>query len=270
MIFRKLSRADASLRAGPLQRLDKAGDRGQRRAQFVAGVGDEVGTHTVDPARLALILEDQHELRAIRPDAGPGHAKDPFDRHALDIVHDAAFRRPGQQALDQQLHFRCAEPALQRQARRKRPERSERRVVGVQRRTFAVENEDRVRHGGSEIGNRNAFEPPLAAFVLAIQLDLANGPARRQRGRGKHHSKYDCCKRCIQAAELPRRKQAGGERGKRPARAEQPSGDDRAKAAIPGLARYFGHPGIARNDCAFGPSLGIATTFTLDRLTATQ
>ena len=45
----------------PAQRLDEARNRGERRAQLVAGIGDEVGAHAVDPARLALVLEHQHE-----------------------------------------------------------------------------------------------------------------------------------------------------------------------------------------------------------------
>ena len=36
------------------------------------------------------------------------------------------------------------------------------------------------------------------------------------------------------------------------------------------MAGCFGHQAIARNGCVFRLSLGIATTFPLDRLTATQ
>ncbi len=43
------------------QRLDKASDGGQRRSQFMAGIGDEVGTHAVDTPRLALVLERQYQ-----------------------------------------------------------------------------------------------------------------------------------------------------------------------------------------------------------------
>ena len=38
---------------GALQRLDEAEQRGERRAQFVAGIGDEVGAHFLDPAQRA-------------------------------------------------------------------------------------------------------------------------------------------------------------------------------------------------------------------------
>ena len=36
---------------GALQRLDEAEQGRERRAQFVAGIGDEVGAHLLDPAQ---------------------------------------------------------------------------------------------------------------------------------------------------------------------------------------------------------------------------
>ena len=40
-----------------LQRVDEAGQRGERRAQLVAGIGDEVGAHLLDPAQRRLVVE---------------------------------------------------------------------------------------------------------------------------------------------------------------------------------------------------------------------
>ena len=46
-----------------LQRFDEAEQRGKRRAQFVAGIGDEVGAHFLDPAqRREIVKGDQHEI----------------------------------------------------------------------------------------------------------------------------------------------------------------------------------------------------------------
>jgi hypothetical protein len=67
MILRNWSRAFASSRAGPRKRLDEAGDRRQRRAQFVAGIGDEVGAHAVDAAYLALVAEDDDKASPLEP-----------------------------------------------------------------------------------------------------------------------------------------------------------------------------------------------------------
>ena len=48
-----------------LQGLDEAGQRGERRAQFVAGIGDEVGAHFLDPAqRREIVKGHQHEIGA--------------------------------------------------------------------------------------------------------------------------------------------------------------------------------------------------------------
>ncbi len=47
----------------PLQRLDEAGERGERRAQLVACIGDEIGAHLLDPAQRRQIVErHQDEL----------------------------------------------------------------------------------------------------------------------------------------------------------------------------------------------------------------
>src|SRR5262249_19803472 len=50
----------------PLQRLDEAGERGERRPQFVAGVGDEIGTHLLDPAQRGEIA-DRHQYEVGTP-----------------------------------------------------------------------------------------------------------------------------------------------------------------------------------------------------------
>ena len=47
-----------------LQRLDEAGERGERRAQLVARIGDEIGAHLLDPPQRREIAErHQHEVR---------------------------------------------------------------------------------------------------------------------------------------------------------------------------------------------------------------
>ena len=50
----------------PLQRLDEAGERGQRRAQLVAGIGDEIDADAVDAPALAEIVEDENDELAAR------------------------------------------------------------------------------------------------------------------------------------------------------------------------------------------------------------
>ena len=50
-----------------LQRLDEAGQGGERRAQFVAGIGDEVGAHLLDPAQRREIVKGQQHKIGLAP-----------------------------------------------------------------------------------------------------------------------------------------------------------------------------------------------------------
>ena len=70
---------------GALQRFDETEKRGERRPQFVAGVGDEVDAHAFEPARFAEIAQRQYEqarLGYVR--RGAMYFEHAFDRHALD------------------------------------------------------------------------------------------------------------------------------------------------------------------------------------------
>ena len=67
MMGRKRKRAAVSSRAEPLQGLDEAGERGERRAQLVTRIGDEVGAHLLDPPQRREIVEcHQHETGRAR------------------------------------------------------------------------------------------------------------------------------------------------------------------------------------------------------------
>ena len=61
MIARKRSLALGSPLAGPLQGFDEADDRGQRRAQFVAGIGHEIGAHAFGVALFGLVMQQQKD-----------------------------------------------------------------------------------------------------------------------------------------------------------------------------------------------------------------
>ncbi len=94
-----------------LQGLDEAEQCGERRAQFVAGIGDEVGAHFLDPAQRREIVKcHQHEVGFLgarlaldRHDDGLEPA---IDRHALEIDDALLFavRRRAADGLDQFGH----------------------------------------------------------------------------------------------------------------------------------------------------------------------
>ena len=77
-----------------LQGFDEAEQRGQRRAQFVAGIGDEVGAHFLDPAQRRQIVEGHHQNIGVI--AGETHRRDKslepaVERHTLEEFDTLGF-----------------------------------------------------------------------------------------------------------------------------------------------------------------------------------
>ena len=95
------------------QRVDEAADRGQGRAQFVAGIGDEIGAHLLGAAHGGQIVQlNQHQARIGRRHCGP-HARDKgfvmaLDRHQK--TESDGFRLAARQhAVDRFQHRRRAQ-----------------------------------------------------------------------------------------------------------------------------------------------------------------
>ena len=58
-----------------LQGLDEAGKGRKRRAQLMAGIGDEIGTHLFDaPQRRQIVERHQHQIGHVRVSARAGPA----------------------------------------------------------------------------------------------------------------------------------------------------------------------------------------------------
>ena len=166
----------------PAQRLDEAGDRGERGAQFVAGVGDEVGAHAVDAPRLALVLEDDDEKPGAPADGRGGDLVDALDGNALDIVDDLGRCGARTDALDRRLHLGRAEFQQQRHAGPERAEGRAGRVVGVDGAARRVEDDQRIVDGGGEVLGGQAVEPAASSPAAAIGLALAARTPRGERG----------------------------------------------------------------------------------------
>ncbi len=67
------------------QGLDKAGQGGERGAQLVARIGDEVGAHLLGPFQLGDVVQGQHRDRTVERravDAGEARLQLPLDRDA--------------------------------------------------------------------------------------------------------------------------------------------------------------------------------------------
>src|SRR5262249_49815005 len=74
-----------------LQGIDKAGERGERRAQFVAGVGDEIGAHLLDPPQRREILPADKTEATLEAGRGAGQS-DGRDRAREPAVDWYAFK----------------------------------------------------------------------------------------------------------------------------------------------------------------------------------
>jgi hypothetical protein len=96
----------------PLQGLDEAEHGRQRRAQFVAGIGDEVDAHALGHALLAQILEGQEHgpAPAAAGKCGDMDAEGTLDRHALDQFDGAAGRHGARPARSHRSDRGLASP----------------------------------------------------------------------------------------------------------------------------------------------------------------
>ena len=82
----------------PLQGLDEAEERGERRAQLVARIGDEIDPHVLEAPRRREVAEEQQRRvrRRERPDP---HLEAALDRNAL-VVFEARRQAGAQRAGD--------------------------------------------------------------------------------------------------------------------------------------------------------------------------
>ncbi len=187
MMARKRSRALASSRAEPCKRLDKAEQRGERRAQFVAGIGDEVGAHFLDPAqRREIVKGDQHEIgpRRIRLALDRHHdgLEPAIDRHALgidDALH-FVFRRGAADRFDQFGHPQRERDRLALPQRRRQRAGA---LIERQHAAVAIECHDRIGQAGDD-----GAQKTVAAFGHGDRLGQAilvfGGADREHDGAG--------------------------------------------------------------------------------------
>ena len=89
---RRLSRHDGEeavaghgiIAGGALEGFDEAAQRGERGAQFVAGVGDEVGAHLGELVLLGKVAEGDEEERQTGPGLALGDARERGEETPLD------------------------------------------------------------------------------------------------------------------------------------------------------------------------------------------
>ena len=179
-----------------LQRLDEAEQRRERRAQFMAGIGDEVGAHFLDPAQRRQVVErHQHQIGPHRVGGALDRHDDGLEpaveRHALEI-DDAllfALRRGAADGLDQ---FRHAQRKRHRLALPQRRRQRPRALVERQHPAVAIERDDGIGQAGDDgaqqivaaLGNRNRL---AAALFLFAGADREHGRRRNDGETGRAH-----------------------------------------------------------------------------------
>ncbi len=192
MMPRKRSRALDVVFCRALQRVDEARQRRQRRAQFMAGIGDEIGAHFLDPAQRRLVVErHQHAFVGAAEQRRHRNRRDDqfhpaVDRHVIQIGGAArlsevaiASRKCGDDLGRAQRELR---EFVLAQRRRKLGCRG----IEVQDAAGAVEQHGGIRHAGDHGADgtrlrpgwwrgRRRAKPPRHATAMA--------PGRRRRCR---------------------------------------------------------------------------------------
>ncbi len=181
-----LARLDVVL-GRPLQRIDEARQRRQRGAQLMAGIGDEIGAHFLDPAQRRLVVErHQHAFVGAAEQGRHRHRRDgqfhpAVDRHVIQIGRAPDFRgRDGfAQRGDDLGRAQCElRQLVLAQCRRE----LRRRSVEMEDAAGAVEQHGGIRHSGDHRGDRRGLDRIDRADVVARRRDIVQSP-RHQRGR---------------------------------------------------------------------------------------
>ena len=198
----------------PAQRIDEPRQRGKRRAQLVAGIGNEVGAHLLDPPQWREVVERKQQ------EAGPGvgparqyRGHDGFvptvERHALEEF--GALGCPARaRVADRLQHLRHAQPERDRLAR---PQRGcNRGGPHIERHHVAamVERDHGIRQSGQHRLDQRIADTRRARLISRQQR------RRRFRARGRdQHRRGDECE--------------AGERRSGVDRTEQPQGAERER-----------------------------------------
>ena len=171
MMARKRSRAPRVVLGGALQGLDEAAQRGERGAQLVARIGDEIRPHLVDALDLGQVAQEHENVAgAIAPAAERRHRRGhaAADGNPLGIGDgDGAAALQG--GADRVEKFGRADHRGDVAALAQRGKEPARRRVAVEHLARAIEQD-----GG--VGQR-----------LGHDLHLRGGRARGAQGMAAHH-----------------------------------------------------------------------------------
>ena len=198
-----------------VQRLDETRQRGERRAQLMAGIGDEIGAHLLDPPQRREIVERQQHQAGIgghprRRDRRDDHLVPAVERHALGEL-DALRGSARARAADRLQHFGHAQPERDRLARTQRRRHRGRARVERDDVAAAVERDHGIRQSGQHRFDQGVADARRARLVPGQRRrrDVAARACNQRRQRHQHETRE--CRQRGGGAEQPQ----AGERDRR-------------------------------------------------------
>ncbi|MGY3405088.1 hypothetical protein ACVWZV_001201 [Bradyrhizobium sp. GM5.1] len=171
-----------------LERVDEAGQRGQRRAQLVAGIGDEIGPHFLDPAQRRLVVKGhQHAFVGAAKGGRHRHRRDGQLHPAIDRDMVEIGRAPRLGGRDRLAQRRDDLGRAQRELGELIPAQCRRELGGcgveMDDAAGAVEQHRGIGHAGDHCGDRRALDRVDAAGLFARGGGIVQAPRDQRCGR---------------------------------------------------------------------------------------
>ena len=166
-----------------LQGLDEAEQRGERRAQFMAGVGDEVGAHALDAPRFREIAHGQKrrdDLVGLGGERGDADLEQPLDGHAL--APERGLRLARQFDVPDRIDdIGRAQRQHERFANPQRGQQRERGLVGGGGASVLADDDRGLGHRAQQLAGERPSDLTVELTMLRILRD--QGTTRQQEGR---------------------------------------------------------------------------------------
>ena len=211
---------------------------GQRRAQFVAGVGDEIGAHLLDPAERRLVVErHQHALLGAAEQRRYRHRGDDelhpaIDRHLVEIGRPA--RLAGRDRLAQRGDdFGRPQCKLRQLVLAQRGRKLGDGGVEMNDAAGAIEQHRRIRHAGHHGADGRGLDWIDGADVFTGGDRIVQPP--RHQGRGcdaDEHRDSECQREIGRYHQRAKRKPRGDQDDRRMPQPVRPRGEEGGRTGI--------------------------------------
>jgi hypothetical protein len=204
----------------PLQRIDESRQGRERRTQFVAGIGHEVGAHLFDPAQRGLIMKGhQHAFVGAAEGGRHRHRRDDqfhpaVDRDMIEIGRPPRFR--GCNCLTQRGdNLGRAQRELGKFILAQGGRELGRCRIEVDDAAGPVEQDRGIRHSGDHRADRRTFDRIDAAHVFARGHGMVQPPRHQRRCRDAGKDRERTGQRQFAEGNESRQRKAGNQQDDR-------------------------------------------------------